>query len=126
MHWEAIDGAVYVTEDCLEGPQLPNRSICLRLGGGDISSTITAHLYCDDSIAIASTASPILDISAESISEECADEETEAAVTVWLCIVQEDGNIHTLKCFASSSKYSVLEELVVAMEGDSYLCSPLR
>lgn len=57
-------------------------------------------------------ASPVLDISVESFSEEGLSD-----VTVWLCFAQEDGCIHTLKCSASSPKYSVLEELVVAVEG---------
>ena len=59
----------------------------------------------------------MLDISVESFSEEEDDDGAAAAVTVWLCFAQENGCIHTLKCSASSSKYSVLEELVVATEG---------
>lgn len=64
-------------------------------------------------------ASPVLDISVESFSEDGLSDAAAAAdaVTVWLCFAQEDGSIHTLKCSASSSKYSVLEALVIAAEG---------
>jgi hypothetical protein len=63
-------------------------------------------------------ASPVLDISVESFSDESLSDASAAdAVTVWLCFAQEDGCIHTLKCSATSSKYSVLEALVIAAEG---------
>ena len=79
-------------------------------------------LHVDDSyLCVASSvtvASPVLDISVESFSEDVLSYPKAAdAVTVWLCFAQEDGSIHTLKCSASSSKYSVLEALVIAAEG---------